>query len=170
MSLRWTAFWNFSGSSKETTWSFGIEQVAFAIVLVIRPGKSSRDCGSRQTECAEVARLNSGVPVFSRKAVSDHNPRMAERFGFRACIAALLRGAWMALLSRPHVLAIHFVVPPGIAEVGGDHVRPGVNVTNDALARRNRARELMTNGMAGFIARDGGIGSRGLSLIAVSCV
>src|SRR5258708_40049859 len=76
----------------------------------------------------------------------------------------------MALLSGPHVLAIHFVVPPGIAEVGGDHVRSRMNMADDALARRNGTRELMTNGMAGFVARNGGIGGRGLAQVAVDSV
>src|SRR5258708_32495113 len=69
----------------------------------------------------------------------------------------------MALLSGPHVLAIHFVVAPGIAEVGGDHVRSRMNMADHALARRNGTRELMTNGMAGFVARNGGIGGRGVA-------
>src|SRR5258706_10770723 len=73
----------------------------------------------------------------------------------------------MALLSGPHVLAIHFVVPPGIAEVSGDHVRSRMNMADHALARRNGTRELMPNGMAGFVAWNGGIGGRGLAQIAV---
>src|ERR1700691_3404822 len=76
----------------------------------------------------------------------------------------------MALLGGPHVLAVHFVVPPGVAEISGDHIRARMNVADNALARRNRARELMTNGMAGFVARNGGIGSCSLSLIAVNRV
>src|SRR5258706_6555050 len=64
----------------------------------------------------------------------------------------------MALLSGPHVLAIHFVVPPRIAEVSGDHVRSRMNMADHALARRNGTRELMPNGMAGFVAWNGGIG------------
>src|SRR5260221_3694975 len=73
----------------------------------------------------------------------------------------------MALLSGPHVLAIHFVVPPGIAEVSGDHVRSRMNMADHALARRNGTRELMPNGMAGFVAWNGGIGGRGLAQIVV---
>src|SRR5260221_14793677 len=69
----------------------------------------------------------------------------------------------MALLSGPHVLAIHFVVPPGIAEVSGDHVRSRMNMADHALARRNGTRELMPNGMAGFVAGNGGIGGGGLA-------
>src|SRR5260221_1671100 len=76
----------------------------------------------------------------------------------------------MALLSGPHVLAIHFVVPPGIAEVSGDHVRSRMNMADHALARRNGTRELMPNGMAGFVAWNGGIGGRGLAQIAVGSV
>src|SRR5260221_7389971 len=75
----------------------------------------------------------------------------------------------MALLSGPHVLAIHFVVPPGIAEVSGDHVRSRMNMADHALARRNGTRELMPNGMAGFVAWNGGIGGVGLAPTGVHC-
>src|SRR5258708_35352475 len=67
----------------------------------------------------------------------------------------------MALLSGPHVLAIHFVVPPRIAEVSGDHVRSRMNMADHALARRNGTRELKPNGRAGFVAWKGGIGGCG---------
>src|SRR5271166_973350 len=84
--------------------------------------------------------------------------------------AVLFLGARMALLCQPHALAFHFIVPPGVAEVSGDHIRARMNVADDALARRNRTRELMANGMAGLVPRNRGIGSRGLPLIAVSGV
>src|SRR5258707_6316497 len=76
----------------------------------------------------------------------------------------------MALLSGSHVLAMHFVVQARIAEVSGDHVRSRMNMADHALARRNGTRELMPNGMAGFVAWNGGIGGRGLAQIAVDSV
>ena len=78
----------------------------------------------------------------------------------------LFLSAGMALLGGPHVLAVHFVVPPGVAEIGCDHVRPRMHVADHALAGRNRARELVANGMSGFVSRNGGIGGGGLSLIS----
>src|SRR5258708_17690680 len=73
----------------------------------------------------------------------------------------------MALISGLDVAAIHFVVPARIAEVSGDHVRSRMNMADHALARRNGTRELMPNGMAGFVAWNGGIGGRGVAPIAV---
>ena len=51
----------------------------------------------------------------------------------------LFPSARVALLLRPHVLAIHFVVPPGHAVIGRDHVGAGVHVAGHALARRDGA-------------------------------
>src|SRR5713101_8244853 len=77
---------------------------------------------------------------------------------------------WIALLFGIHLVAFDFVVPPGEAEVGRDHVRAGMNVANHALARRNRARENMLYGMARLIFGDRGIGGSAESGVAVCCV
>ena len=53
-----------------------------------------------------------------------------------------------------HLVAVNFVVPPGQAEVGGDHVRARMDMADHALARRNRARERVLDGMTRFIFRD----------------
>src|SRR5215471_3822179 len=66
----------------------------------------------------------------------------------------------MLLFMRPHMLTIHFVVPPSHAVIRGDHVRAGVDVTCHALAGRNRTGELVPQRMTGLILRNRGIGSR----------
>ncbi len=45
-----------------------------------------------------------------------------------------------------------------------------MNVAHDALARRNRTRELMANGMSGLVVRNRRIGSRGLPEMSVNCI
>ena len=60
----------------------------------------------------------------------------------------------IALLFRIHRAAVGFVVPPGIAEIGGHHVCAWMHMADHALARRDRTREFVADGMAGFFARN----------------
>ena len=60
-------------------------------------------------------------------------------------------------------LAVGLVVPPGVAEVGGDHVGAGVHVAGDALARRDRAGEGVLQRVARLVLRDGRVGGLGRS-------
>src|SRR6266446_5609387 len=77
-------------------------------------------------------------------------PEPADRRAFRVplerLVALLFRG--IALLLRIHLVAIHLVVPPGQPEIRRDHVCARMNVADHALARGNRARECMLDGMA----------------------
>src|SRR6266849_4947278 len=73
--------------------------------------------------------------------------RGALRIAFERSVALLLRR--VTLLLRVHLVAIDFVVPPGEAEIGGDHVRAGMDVADHALARRYGAREGVFDGMVG---------------------
>src|SRR6266850_1852975 len=75
--------------------------------------------------------------------------RRAFRVPFERLVALLFRG--IALLLGIHFVAIHLIIPPGQPEIRRDHVRARMNVANHALARRNRAREGMFDGMASLI-------------------
>src|SRR5215472_3099634 len=66
-----------------------------------------------------------------------------------------------------HVLAVGLVVPPDVAQVGGNHIRAGVNVADDALAGWNRARKLVFDRVTGFELVNGRIDLRTESLISV---
>ena len=61
---------------------------------------------------------------------------------------------WIPLLGRIHELTVRFVVPPGVAKVGGLHIGARVDMTNHALAGRDSARKSVANRMAGLIFRD----------------
>src|SRR5262249_49851593 len=62
--------------------------------------------------------------------------------------------------------AIGLVVPPQVSEIGRHHIRAGVDVTDDALARRNRARQLMFDRVPGLVLWDRRIDLRALSPVA----
>ena len=83
---------------------------------------------------------------------------------------ALLFGARMALFGWPHVFAVHFVVPPCVSEIGRDHVRSRMNVADNALAGRDRPRELVANGMSRLVMRNRGIGCNCLAQVSVDSV
>ena len=76
----------------------------------------------------------------------------------------------IALLSRIHFFAVNFVVPPGEAEIGGEHVRAGVDVADHALAGGNGAREDVLDGMAGLGLGDGGIGRGAETGVTKGCI
>src|SRR5690348_3670178 len=59
-----------------------------------------------------------------------------------------------------HELTIRFLVPPGITEIGIHKEVALVHVTVHALARRNRAGELMHDRMTRFVLWDGRIGGK----------
>src|ERR1700730_5211478 len=71
-------------------------------------------------------------------------------------LVALFLGR-IALLVRIHPVAVNFVVPPGEAEIGGDHVGAGVDVADHALAGGDGAREGVFEGMARLVFPDRGI-------------
>ncbi len=83
-------------------------------------------------------------------------PQPARRRAFRIALRHLefFFLAGIALLLRIHRVAVGFVVPPGVAEIGGHHVRARMHVADHALAGRNGARKFVANGMAGFFARN----------------
>src|SRR5882762_2251510 len=80
---------------------------------------------------------------------------------------ALLYRTRMTLLNWPHLLAIHFVVPPGISKIGRHHVGARVDVANHALARGNRSGKLMADRMARLVVRNGRVLGGTLPQIAV---
>src|SRR6266404_832730 len=94
--------------------------------------------------------------------------RRAFRVPFERLVALLFRG--IALLLRIHFVAIHLVVPPGQPEIRRDHVRARMNVANHALARRNRAREGMFDGMASLIFWNRWIGGGAETQMAELCI
>ena len=69
--------------------------------------------------------------------------------------------------SRGTGLSDRLRIPPNVAQVRRDHVRPGMNVAHDALAGRNRARQLMLDGMSRFVLRNRRIHLRAAPLIPV---
>ncbi len=82
--------------------------------------------------------------------------RSALRIAFERLIALLFR--WIALFGWIHLVAIDFVVPPCEPEIRRDHVRAWMNMANHALARGDRARKDMFDGMAGLVFRNRRIG------------
>ena len=99
-------------------------------------------------------------------------PFPARGRAFRICDPRLITifVARIMLLRRIHVLAIGLVVPPDVAQIRRHHVRSRMNVAHDALAGGDGAREFVHDGMAGFIARNGGVDLKAMPLIAESGV
>src|SRR6266404_25131 len=126
-----------------------VQPVPFSIVVKHGPENPAmpmkiRELGGLQF-LVEFAAPNSLQEFF---VIPEPPDRRAFRVSFESLVALLFR--WIALLLR-----IHLVVPPGQPEIRRDHVRARMNVTNHALARRNRARERMFDGMASLIFWNG---------------
>src|SRR4029453_17208042 len=64
-------------------------------------------------------------------------------------------------------MPVGLVVPPRGAQEAVGHRGAGMVVTDHALARRDRVRELVLDGMAGLVARDRRIGGGREAAVAV---
>ena len=145
---------------------FGVEQVALAIVLEDRAEHPAVAVEIGELRVLELL-VEFRRPDLFEKVEIDQIPRAAAASGFASQdLIALLVGR-IVLLGRIHVLAVGFVVPPDVAEIRRDHVGAGMDVADDALAGRNRARELVLDRMARFVLRNGRIDLRAVALIAV---
>src|SRR5438128_8779389 len=69
------------------------------------------------------------------------------------------------LLFRIHELAVRFLVPPGVTEIRIHEEISLMHVAVHALARRNRARELVHDRMAAFGFRNRFVGSETQTLM-----
>jgi len=135
--LQVNRFLKFIRITKRNQIVIGIEQVALSIVLEHRPENPSVTVESQQNCVSVSSLLNSGVPVFSRKFTSAQFPRMAVLSGSTRLHLLLLlwlgcRCSFGYILS-PSISLSHQVV----AEVSRDHVGAGMDMADDALARRN---------------------------------
>ena len=61
------------------------------------------------------------------------------------------------LMSGVHETTIGLVVPPDIAKVGIEYVRPRVDMTDNAGTGRHCLLKLMANGVAGFARQESGV-------------
>ena len=71
------------------------------------------------------------------------------------------------LLFRIHEFAVGFLVPPGVTEIRIHKQIALMHVAVHALARRNRARELMHDRMAALVFRDRFVGGETETLMSV---
>ena len=124
-----------------------VQQIAVAIFFV--------DCPEDPTMAVEVGELSvlQGLgELRTADLVQEAEVRpqaaLGRPLGISQLYALLLRRAGIVLLGGIHLLPIHFIVPPGVSEIGGHHVRAGVHMADHALARRDRTGELMNDGMA----------------------
>ena len=110
-----------------------VEQVAFAVVLESRAKNPTMAMKVGKLRVLKLLVELGGAGLFQEVYV---RPETSNRgaFGIAGLNAILLLRTGMALLGGPHVLAVHFVVPPGVPEIGCDHVRPRMHVADHALA------------------------------------
>ena len=138
--------------------AFFVQPIAFAIVRVNAPVNPAVAVEIGELRGLKLFIKFRAASLFEKFFVA---PQAASGGSFgifpRRLVALFIRGIF--LLRRIHLLAVNFVVPPRDAEIGGEHVRAGMHVADHALARRNRAREDVLNGMAGLQFVDGRIGS-----------
>ena len=149
----------------------GVEQAALAVVLEdraehppvpvevgelrevhagVRVGGTSEEVGS-----GDLSRMANGLGIEIRP-----QPSHRRRLGVPLQARKFLRRCRMDLLARVHEGAVRLVVPPHVPEV---LVRVGgarVHVAHDALARRDRPREDVSDRMAWLSVRDRRIGRR----------
>src|SRR5208283_4190184 len=135
----------------------GIEKIALAIVL--------EDRAENPSVTVEVGKLRV-LEVF----VKFGRPRLFEKINIRPVAAnraalgiarlylLLLLRIGTALLFGIHLVAVDFVIPPGVAEISCHHVGAGMDVANNALARWNGSSELMSDGMTRLGLRNGRVG------------
>ena len=71
------------------------------------------------------------------------------------------------LLLRIHEFAVGFLVPPGVTEIRIHEQISLMHVAVHALARRNRARELMHDRMSALVFRDRFVGGEAETLVAI---
>ncbi len=129
-----------------------IEQVALAVAL-----EHGAEDPSVAVEVGELGGLELGVQRSDVVEELGIGPEPPERgpLGVLALDGVPLGGGELALPRRVHHLPVGLVVPPGVAEVGRDHVGPRVHVAGHALARRDRTGEDVLDGMPGLVLRDG---------------
>ena len=145
-----------------------VEEVPLAVLLediAIDP--------SVPVEVRELSVLEPGVDfVAERFQKLDALPFAAQHrlFGVATKQSLLLRGSGLfeAGVARfwIHMLAVGLQIPPGRSVVAHQHQRAGMHVTDDALARRDRASELMLDGMARFLVVAGFSQSK---VVGLSC-
>src|SRR6185312_11938331 len=143
-----------------------VEQIAFAVVLVYRaedPAVAVEVGKLRLVELfVELRRsyLTQEAHVAPFAAVGS-----AFRIAYFSVMQLLLGG--IVLLLGIHLLAIDFVVPPGVAVVSGDHIRAWMHVADHALARRDGEGEHVAQRMSMFVFGNRRIGLLRHSLITV---
>ncbi len=136
-----------------------IEQVALAIALVHRAKHPAVAVEIGELRVLQLLVELRAAGFFEERKIL---PQPARRRALRIRLPrfeALFIGR-IVLLLRIHVLAVGFVVPPDVAEIRRHHVGARMDVADDALAGGNGARELVLDGMAGFVLRNGGIDLR----------
>ena len=146
-----------------------VEPVPFSIVI-----EDGAEDPAVAVEVGEFCGVESGVEFggasLFEEFVVDPKAAGGGGFGIAKVGFVLLRLGGIALLGRIHFVGVEFVVPPGEAEVRGDHVRAGVDVADHALAGGNGASERMFDGMAGLGLVDRGIGGGACAAVAKLCV
>ena len=108
----------------------------------------------------------SSATLFEKILVA---PKSARGGRFRiVCVDADQLGIGrILLLFRIHEFAIGFLVPPGVTEIRIHEEIALMHVAVHALARRNRARELMDDRMAALVFRNGFVGGETETLVSV---
>src|SRR5262249_3495282 len=111
-----------------------VEQASFAVVLI-----NGAENPTVRMEICELGFVELGVEFGTADLVKEINiaPKAASGGAFRVANPnfLLLLFTRVQLRGGVHKLGVDFVVPPGVSEVGRDHVRAGMDVADDALAR-----------------------------------
>ena len=144
----------------------GVEPVPFSIVFVNAAENPAVAVKVGELRCLELFVEFGGTDFVQKFLVA---PKAAGGCCFRIAERNLITilFARIVLFLRIHFLAVDFVVPPGEAEISGEHVRARVNVTDHALAGRNGTREDVFDRMTGFVLGNCGIDCGGAAKISV---
>src|SRR5215510_4267708 len=142
----------------------GIEKIAFSVVfenIAIYPTVSIEICK------LSVFQLRIHVVADLLQEV-EFAPLAPERRLFRVpqdCVSSLFRTE-LSFLLRIHLVAVCLEIPPHRTEIRVQHCCPGMHMTDDTLARRNRPGELVFDGMSGLTPRDGRISAGAFARVA----
>src|SRR5580700_4585435 len=148
---------------------FCVEQIAFSIAFV-----NSAKNPAMAVKVGELGLFELLVKLFAADILQKLGvgPQAFCRgtFGISDRYFIFLLFRRIPLRFRIHELAVRFVVPPGVAEISGLHIRSGMNMADHALAGWNRSCKRMANGMSLLAPRNRGVGRGALSQISKLCV
>ena len=154
---------NFCGSSERNEVVLAVAQDSLAVVLEDRAKDPAVPVIIGKLR---VLQFRVQLGVFRRKSRSPQRPRAAAASGLSGW-SGRVRHRRIVLHFGIHEFAVGFLVPPGVAEIRIHKQIALMHVAVHALARRDRARELVHDRMAALVFGDRLVGREAKPVMTV---